>query len=150
MSPLIYRRSKHTLEEGISLKLTGFPLGMVEGMDYEFTRVQLDAGDSVIVFTDGVSDANDKNEEHFGMDRVRECILGDAAVAEDGFTPQQIGKRIITKVQAHANGAYQNDDIALVCFGRMDGPNFDAGSGRISTPTGPITQTIKRSTPHDE
>jgi serine phosphatase RsbU (regulator of sigma subunit) len=145
ISPLIYRRAKNTIEEGISNKLSGFPLGMVESMEYESIRVNLQPGDNVIIFTDGVTDAIDRKEQSFSMDRVREAILGESSVTDDSLTPQQMGKRIISKVQTHANGQYQNDDIALVCFGRMEGPSVvDAGSGRISTPTGPMTQTIKR------
>jgi serine phosphatase RsbU (regulator of sigma subunit) len=149
-SPLIYRRATHTLEEGISNKLSGFPLGMVEGMDYEFTKVMLEPGDNVIIFTDGVSDAIDLDEKNFGKERVREAILGEAGIPDDSFSPQLMGKRIIAKVQAHANGQYQNDDIALVCFGRMEGSGYaDAGSGRISTATGPMTQTIRRAARED-
>src|SRR5262249_10126594 len=35
MSPLIYRRATNELEDGISNELSGFPLGMIEGMEYE-------------------------------------------------------------------------------------------------------------------
>jgi serine phosphatase RsbU (regulator of sigma subunit)/pSer/pThr/pTyr-binding forkhead associated (FHA) protein len=144
MSPLIYRAASRTLEESISNKMSGFPLGMVEGVEYEFATVDLQPGDNVIIFTDGVTDALNAENASFGMDRVRAAILGNTDVPGDSFTPQQMGKRIIAAVQNHSQGQVQNDDIALVCFGRLEGPQFDAGSGRISTATGPMTQTIRR------
>jgi serine phosphatase RsbU (regulator of sigma subunit) len=145
MSPLIYRHGSRTLEEGISNKLSSFPLGMVEGVEYEYATVPLQPGDNVVIFTDGVTDALNAENASFTMERARAAILGETAVPGDSFTPQQMGKRIIAAVQNHSNGQIQNDDIALVCFGRLEGnAQADGGSGRISTATGPMTQTLRR------
>src|SRR4030095_11560611 len=102
MSPLIYRRATNTLEEGISSDQSGFPLGMIEGMEYDSAQVRLDPGDTAIVFTDGVTDALRVQNDSSGADRAKEAILGDSAVNGDAYTPQEIGKRLIAAVQKHS------------------------------------------------
>jgi len=114
-------------------------------MDYESVEVQLNPGDCVIIFTDGVTDSLSAQNEAFGMPRVKEAILGDGALSVEGQSPQEIGKRLIAAVQRHSAGQYQNDDIALVVFGRLDDEQIKASeSGRIATGSGPMTQTMKR------
>ena len=145
MSPLIYRRATNSLEEGISNDKSGFPLGMMEGMEYDCAAVELQPGDCVVVYTDGVTDALSLQNTSFGSEGITRAIMSEATVTAESHTSQQIGKRIIAAVQKHNAGQYQNDDIALVCFGRMDDALAGAAeSGRISTATGPMTQTMKR------
>lgn len=144
MSPLIYRSGTNSLEEGISSDQSGFPLGMIEGMEYDSAEVRLNPGDTAIIFTDGVTDALSVQNESFGADRVKEAILGDSALLADAYTPQEIGKRLIAAVQKHSAGQYQNDDIAVVVFGRLADPQASGQSGRIATGSGPMTQTMKR------
>ncbi len=145
-APLVYRRATKSIEEGIAHSISGFPLGMLDDAEYGCNTIHLDPGDCMIVFTDGVTDALDVQSVPFGMDRVRKAILGDTTLGDDQFTPAAIGKRVIAAVQRHAAGQYQNDDIALVCYGRLDDPiTISPEGGRISTATGPMTQTLKRS-----
>jgi serine phosphatase RsbU (regulator of sigma subunit) len=143
--PLVYRRATNSIEEGISADFSSFPLGMLEGTQYKCNTIELSPGDCMVVFTDGVTDALNLQNVPFGMDRIRKAILGDAPMPEEQFTAPAIGKRVIAAVQKHASGQYQNDDIALVCYGRLDEPLVVPSEGnRISTATGPMTQTIKR------
>jgi serine phosphatase RsbU (regulator of sigma subunit) len=143
--PLVYRRATNSIEEGISADFSSFPLGMLEGTQYKCNTIELSPGDCMVVFTDGVTDALNLQNVPFGMERIRKAVLGDAPMPEEKFTAPEIGKRIIAAVQKHASGQYQNDDIALVCYGRLDEPLVVPGEGgRISTATGPMTQTIKR------
>ena len=145
-SPLIYRRATHTLEQGIERKLSGFPLGMMDGTAYECNSVELSPGDAVIIFTDGVTEALNLQNVQFGMERVHKAILGEGAPANEEYSAPAIGRRLNAAVQRHFAGQYQNDDIALVCFGRPEEPFAvkPATSGRISTASGPMTQTVKR------
>jgi serine phosphatase RsbU (regulator of sigma subunit)/pSer/pThr/pTyr-binding forkhead associated (FHA) protein len=145
-SPLIYRRASHAIEIGIPHGLSGFPLGMIEGTEYESNTIELSRGDCVIVFTDGVTDALSLDNVPFGMERVHQAILGDANLPPEDYTPQAIGKRLIAAVHKFTSGQYQNDDIALVCYGRLENPLPESSSetGRVVTGTGPMTQTIKK------
>src|SRR2546425_3148501 len=80
MSPLIYRQGRAALEEGISRDLTGFPLGVADGIPYESATISLNPGDAVFLFTDGVTDAKDKQEKQFQMEGVRGILSETAGV----------------------------------------------------------------------
>ena len=119
LSPLRYRASSGELHPAIDLDLTGLPLGATEGYQFDLVTLTLEPGDTLTVFTDGVSDAMSPDEELFEMDRVTRTILGDSSLAPDR-RPKAIGERVVAAVRQHAAGRVQNDDIALVCFGRVD------------------------------
>jgi serine phosphatase RsbU (regulator of sigma subunit) len=53
-----------------------------------------------------------RNDELFGLDGLKK------AVAPVGEGPARVGEAIIRAVRAHAGLRPQNDDIAVVCFGR--------------------------------
>src|SRR5262249_26082426 len=99
-----------------------------------------------LIFTDGVTDALSAQNVSFTMERVHQALLGEANMPEDQYSAQSIGKRVIAAVQKFTAGQFQNDDIALVCFGRPDQPLLVPvqETGRIATSSGPMTQTIRK------
>jgi serine phosphatase RsbU (regulator of sigma subunit) len=54
---------------------TGMPLGVEPDTQYEQKTVQLEKGDFIVIYTDGVTDAIDANEQEFGTQRLEETIL---------------------------------------------------------------------------
>ena len=62
--PLIYRRATRTVEEAISNEVAGFPLGVFDGFEYDSCQVTLEPGDSILAFTDGVTEAMDVHNKH--------------------------------------------------------------------------------------
>jgi serine phosphatase RsbU (regulator of sigma subunit) len=96
---------------------TGVPLGVMPGFEYEAATLELGPGDTVTIFTDGVTDALAPSGEMFGFERADRCLVSDDAA---GARPKQIGERLVQAVRRHANGQPQNDDIAVVCFGRLE------------------------------
>ena len=54
----------------------GFVLAGMEGMRYKCGEIQLDIGDKIFQYTDGVTEATNVNNELYGMDRLTE-ILGE-------------------------------------------------------------------------
>jgi serine phosphatase RsbU (regulator of sigma subunit) len=144
-SPLVYRAETNTIEEGISHKQSGFPLGMIEATEYESNTIELNHGDCVIIFTDGVTDALSVKNESYGMERVHKAIMGgEVRLPPDHFTPQAVGKRLIAAVQKFTAGQFQNDDIAVVCFGRLEQMITTPVTGRVATATEPMTQTVRK------
>jgi serine phosphatase RsbU (regulator of sigma subunit)/pSer/pThr/pTyr-binding forkhead associated (FHA) protein len=111
-SPLIYRQTTGKVEEVIPRDLTGFPLGVIEGYAYEPCPVPLMPGDSVLTFTDGVTDAKNKQDQDFGMQGVY------GALRDGPYTPQAMGAKLVKLVEQHSLGCKQHDDITVVCFGR--------------------------------
>jgi sigma-B regulation protein RsbU (phosphoserine phosphatase) len=110
---LIYRRATGRIEEAVTRDQTGFPLGVADGIPYDAVTVALNPGDTVILFTDGVTEAKNRQDQEFQENgRVRATILNGSLNAED------VGKRLVAAVRQHAHGCKQHDDITVVCFGR--------------------------------
>src|SRR5581483_4021108 len=98
--------------------LAGPPLGLVEGYTYPPGEVTLRPGDCLLLYTDGVTDALDGQNKAFATKGVRAAVLDEAATGV--CRPDVVGARVLDAVRRHAAGRPQYDDIALVCFGRLD------------------------------
>jgi serine phosphatase RsbU (regulator of sigma subunit) len=111
-TPLIYRRATGKLEAAASKESIGLPLGVAQGYPYEAQAAQLLPGDCVLLFSDGITDAMDKDNNPIQMRAIH------AAAQASPLPPRALGDRIIRLVKQHAAGRSQHDDITLVCFGR--------------------------------
>lgn len=117
--PLRFCPVARLLSQSVSDDRTGLPLGVMDGFEYEMETITLNAGDVIAVFTDGVTDAANPTGVMFEMAGVRTAILEDALIATEP-RPKMVGERLAAAVRKHANNAPQSDDIALVCFGRVE------------------------------
>jgi phosphoserine phosphatase RsbU/P len=133
MNPKVYVASKKTLVDAITSEATGFPLGFVEGYEYEAVALNLNPGDVVSVYTDGVTDAMNPAGVMFGPDNLDSNLIPDDAELIEGNLPKHLGDRLVNAVRKHANGQPQNDDIAVVCVGRLE-----AGRAPVANLTRPI------------
>jgi sigma-B regulation protein RsbU (phosphoserine phosphatase) len=114
LSPLVYRRAASVLEEAVPKDATGLPLGVLEGCEYETSQVTLNAGDTLVLFTDGVTDAADVRDVRFGMKGIQTSLLqGGPASAK------LLVDRLVRAVHVHATNQSQQDDITLVAVGRV-------------------------------
>jgi phosphoserine phosphatase RsbU/P len=114
LPPLIYRASTKKIEEATARDSSGFPLGVADGIPYEAVILDLQPGDTVALFTDGVTEARDKQEAEFQLDGALRVL------AAGPPNPFDMGQRLVTAVKQHALGRKQYDDITVVCFGRTD------------------------------
>ena len=110
-SPLIRRRNG-TLEE-FGREASGLPLAIERDWDYKVAQCTLEPGDVVILYTDGVPDAMNKEGERFGDARLRQFLAGASA------GPRTVGEAIVEAVHQFASGGNQFDDITLVAFGPL-------------------------------
>ena len=94
-------------------EISGFPIGVNEGTVYQSQEVRLEPGDRLLIFSDGVSEALDASDRLFGLDGIRQ------AVAVGGIGPQATGEQLLQAVNRHTTRCDQNDDITVVCFGRL-------------------------------
>jgi len=120
MNPLVYRAATDAFGEAISTDATGLPLGVMPGFEYESVTLDLDPGDAITAFTDGVTDAMAPDGSLFGNDAVTQYLSAGDDATPGVCRPKRAGDRLVQAVRAHADGRPQNDDIAVVCFGRLD------------------------------
>lgn len=118
MSPRLLCAASGKLSDAISNEQTGLPLGVMPEFEYESVALELQPGDIVTIFTDGVTDAMNPTGALFGAEGV-DKYMTPSEDATGLLTPKSVGEKIIAAVKKHANGRSQNDDIALICFGRL-------------------------------
>ena len=90
-----------------------YPLGVSEDVIYESCSIALSSGDTVLLFTDGVTEAKNKDDQEFMMGGVR------LALRDGPMTPSIMGERLVAAVKQHAFGCKQYDDLTVVAFGRL-------------------------------
>ncbi len=110
MSPIIRRASGEV--EQFDEDLVGPPIGVVDGYPFESETKSLEPGDLIVLFTDGVDEAMNYQDELYGGDRLLEFVKNGPAKADE------LGKALLADVRKHANGRPQNDDITIMTFGR--------------------------------
>jgi serine phosphatase RsbU (regulator of sigma subunit) len=86
-----------------------YPVGLVQEAEYVTARVKLEPGDTLILFSDGVTEAMDPSEELYGVPRLREVLTGQSDCALD-----KLQKSILESVENFAKGAHQADDLTLL------------------------------------
>ncbi|MBV9958893.1 MAG: serine/threonine-protein phosphatase [Acidobacteria bacterium] len=91
------------------LKSTGLPLGMLPGSSYEEQRFELRAGDLLALYSDGVSEAYNKDEEEWGEARLVEHLTSVAAEPAS-----RIVESVFAALDRFADGTPQHDDITLL------------------------------------
>jgi serine phosphatase RsbU (regulator of sigma subunit) len=128
MPPKLYRAATGRLVDALSNEATGVPIGVMPGYPFEQVTLGLDVGDAVAVFTDGVTEGMNPAGEVFGYEALDRCLVPDdgSVGSPDVQRPRRMGERLVATVRKHANGRAQNDDIAVVTFGRLEpgaGPN---------------------------
>lgn len=91
----------------------GLVLGAMPGVEFPEHAVQLQAGDRLVLYTDGVTEAFNAANEPYGEERLVAEIRGHGAGAAMGLI-----ERICHSVTAFAGGAPQSDDITLIVVSR--------------------------------
>jgi sigma-B regulation protein RsbU (phosphoserine phosphatase) len=96
---------------GWAVKNLGTALGFEPGLEFERTELTLHAGDALVFYTDGVSEAFNPQDECYGDAR----LLADAA-SWAGHSAPSITAALLEKVRAFAGSAPQSDDIAILAL----------------------------------
>jgi len=93
-------------------------LGAFADAVYEEETIQLTAGDTILMFTDGVTEARNSYDEEFGEDRLFSCLLAHA-----GRSPSDLLRLVFDEVRGFCQNTDQADDLT-VTLTRFYGTSF--------------------------
>ena len=88
----------------------------MEGIPFKEHAFRLDPGDSLFVYTDGVAEATNADNELFGNDRML-----DALNTDPDANPEEVLSNVMRGIDAFVAGAQQFDDITMLCL-KYNGP----------------------------
>lgn len=110
-NPPLVARNIDTVEE---LGSGGFPLGIMPNCNYELGKTKLEKGQALVIYSDGVSEANNPTGEEYGMDRLGDVVKNNIQRSASGLRD---------KVESSLSDFSQNtpagDDITLVIVKRV-------------------------------
>jgi phosphoserine phosphatase RsbU/P len=115
---LLIRRADGRIEER-GQDINGPPLGILPDVVYQEASVDLEIGDVVLIYSDGVTDARSIHEEMYDSKTDRR-LWKRLGLASGG--PEATGSTIIKDIRAFSAGRSQFDDITLICFGPVGLP----------------------------
>lgn len=104
---------RYTGDELIPLRATGMPIGMFEDSQWTVRTITLEPGDRVVLYTDGVTEAQNFDGEFFG-----EARLLAAASRAMSYPVEEMQRAILAEVHKFVGTAPQADDITLLVLGR--------------------------------
>jgi sigma-B regulation protein RsbU (phosphoserine phosphatase) len=96
-------------ETAIRLETGGTVVGLLPRYPYEQGTIWLQAGDVLVAFTDGISEAMNTADEEWGEARLLEAIHGCQHRSAQEMIPE-----LLSKADQFVNGAPQHDDMTLV------------------------------------
>jgi len=91
----------------------GMPLGVFEDAKFGERELQLKPGETLLVYTDGVTEAMNQAKDLFGEDRLENAVTGVASLS-----PEKIAERVIEQVEGFVLEAERSDDITLLAIQR--------------------------------
>ena len=106
-SPLHYRRSSNSC---LALESTGALLGIAPHQKYRVEGINLERGDILVLFTDGIPEAQNEHEEQFGEKRIGEIIMN-----HRDQSARTLATTLLEHVQTFsAHGTYSDDRTIVV------------------------------------
>lgn len=105
-NPPVLRRKSGAIER---LPASGIPLGVRQNAAYQSGTVTLQSDDWLVIFTDGVTEAENARAEEYGEPRLLTVLQANLAA-----TPQALLNAILLDIDRFVDGAPQHDDITLL------------------------------------
>jgi serine phosphatase RsbU (regulator of sigma subunit)/pSer/pThr/pTyr-binding forkhead associated (FHA) protein len=109
MAPWLRRQDGTLIELGGNR--SGLPLMIDESVDYQQDESELAAGDLLVMFTDGITEAMNPADELYGVERLRSRIRDS--------DPRSVGEVVVRDVEQFLDNRSAKDDMCLVCCGRI-------------------------------
>jgi hypothetical protein len=97
------------------LGASSLPLGMLEGSQYEEVSLHLEPGETLLIYSDGVTEAENHDSEEFGIERL-EALAPKLRDVE----PETAGHMVLTEIDGFLDGLRPGDDLSMVIVRRHD------------------------------
>ena len=91
----------------------GPPAGLVEDQNYKSDSLSIEPGEVLVLYTDGVTEARNENDELYGEERLRDSIL---EVKDQSLSPRDICEHVLNKNKKFNGDTPQDDDITVLCL----------------------------------
>jgi phosphoserine phosphatase RsbU/P len=115
--PFLFRKSRNDINE---LMASGLPLGIVEEQQFETHQLDLHHGDTLVLYTDGVTEAANKKLQQFGEKKLRECVLRNFETTAD-----TIKGCIVKDLRGFIGNYPMSDDFTLMVLKRNPEESFN-------------------------
>ena len=109
-NPPLVGRADGTVEQ---LASGGFPLGIMPMAEYDVGQLELQSGEALVIYSDGVSEAVNYKDEEFGMERLTEVIRKNLKTSASGLRD-----KVESALSDFTQTTPANDDITLVIVKR--------------------------------
>ena len=107
--PIFLQRNKR-----VELSKGGIILSWKENANYEEEEIIFEKGSILLVYSDGVTEAQNQNEEEFGEERLYDLIQ-----KKSDLSSQQLVTEILGDLNKFTSGVSQSDDITLMIIKRI-------------------------------
>ncbi|HQU72447.1 MAG TPA: SpoIIE family protein phosphatase [Calditrichia bacterium] len=95
------------------LRSGGLPIGIVDSFDHEEKEISLQAGDTLLIFSDGISEVMNKNGEMFGKEEMVALVK-----QHNRLSPQELGKVLLQRLRTFTGKSGYPDDMTLMILKR--------------------------------
>ena len=101
--------------EVTSVRATGLPIGLFCGAEYGVSRARLAPGDSIVIYTDGLSEAWGGQEE-YGGERIVRLVSG-----HHELRPRQLVDALVQDLTRFLSGSAPTDDLTIMVIQKASG-----------------------------
>lgn len=95
---------------------SGMALGIMEDIEFQNNKCVLSPGETIMMYTDGVTEASNSSGEAFDFSRLTEVLQQHSET-----TPELLTNALVNAIRQFVNGASQSDDITTLCLNYKSG-----------------------------
>ncbi len=116
--PYIFRNADGKITAEL-LQQSGTAFGLRFDMEYRVHRLDLKPGETLLIYSDGITEAMDPENVQYETDRMNACVEKVLARASGKNSAEQVVNELRADVDKFRRGAEVNDDLTVVCLQRL-------------------------------
>ncbi len=97
------------------IESTGLPLGMFCDEQFATNKIRCEPGESILLYTDGLSEALDSSGKEYGIDRLAELVAGHSSES-----PDRLISSCLSDLMSFRSAAHTVDDLTLMAIRRLE------------------------------